>query len=53
MFGIYGGRSGSRAGLSFGVSGFSVVLAVRHASVTISDVAFCQTRVQEAFGSSS
>jgi len=51
MFGIYGWRSGSGAGLSFGVSGFSVVLSVRHASATISDVAFCETRVQEAFGS--
>jgi hypothetical protein len=42
-----------RAGLSFGVSGFSVFLSARHASVTISDAAFCQTRVQELFGSRS
>lgn len=40
-------------GLSFGVPGLSVVLSVRHAAVTISDVAVCQARVQEAFGSSS
>jgi len=53
VFGVYVWRSGSAVGLSFGVPGLSVVLSVRHASVTISDVAVCRTRVQEAFGSSS